>query len=313
MLLFKEKILAKYIIDTINKKQLENEELLINETEEKYFKQLSNVVKDIQNKFDNYKYILIAGPSSSGKTTTTKYLCEMFAEIGILANYVSLDDFFLDRTKTPVLPNGKKDYENIQALDINEMKKCFSELNKTGQAMFPEYNFFTGVNTKNKKLVKAKDNSIVIIEGNHAFNPVVKNCLGTDKIARIFIHPESSFINKNRENVIDPAQLRLIRRTIRDVGNRGYSPAHTFSIWNEVLIGEDKYITPYKHLADYVIDTVYAYEVMVYKPILKKMFKDEKLVECESILSVVENFNEIPLKKVPEKSLMWEFLKNLKV
>ena len=303
--------MSKYIIEKLNEQALKDKQTFIEKSEVKYFSQLKSIVKDAVK--NNIKFIFVAGPSSSGKTTTAKYLCSLINEFGKQSNYISLDDFFLNRVDAPLLPNGEKDYENIKALDINEMEKCFTKLSQTGCAYFPHYDFFTGINTKEVREVVLNQNSIIVVEGNHAFNPVVTNCIKGAKFIRVFVHPEHVFAHRSGEVIIDPFQLRLIRRTIRDVGNRGYKPEHTLNMWNAVRDGEDKYIFPYVHLADYVINTTYAYEVMVYRTILDKLLANTKNVECESMLSVVQNFVEIDVSEIPKKSLMWEFLANLKI
>ncbi len=303
--------MSKYIIEKINEQALKDKKQFIEKSEEKYFSQLHIIIKDAIK--HNVKFIFVAGPSSSGKTTTAKYLCSIINEQQKNANYISLDDFFLNRTDTPLLPNGEKDYENIKALDIAEMQKCFNTLIEKGIAHFPHYDFFTGINTKEVREVTLGENSIIVVEGNHAFNPVVTSCVDGAKFIRVFVHPEHQFANRDGKTIVDPFQLRLIRRTIRDVGNRGYKPEHTLKMWNSVREGEDKYIFPYIRLADYVINTTYAYEVMVYRTILDKLLAGTKNVECESMLSVVQNFVEINMNEIPEKSLMWEFLANLKI
>lgn len=303
--------MSKYIISKLNKEAKKDKQKFIEKSEEKYFKQLKSIVKDaIKN---DVKFLFVAGPSSSGKTTTAKYLCSYINEFNKNANYISLDDFFLNRADTPLLPNGDKDYESLHALDIKEMQKCFTSLIENGVAHFPHYDFITGINTKGVREVMLNTNSIIVVEGNHAFNPVVTNCVDGAKFYRVFIHPEHHFAADDGQTIIDSFQLRLIRRTIRDVGNRGYKPEHTLKMWNAVRAGEDKFIFPYIHLADYVINTTYAYEVMVYRTILDKLLANTKNVECESMLSVVQNFEEIEVSEIPKKSLMWEFLSNLKI
>ena len=303
--------MSKLIIDKLNKQAEKDKKLFIEKSEEKYFKQLSSIIKDaVKNKV---KFIFVSGPSSSGKTTTAKYLCAMIESYKMHSNYVSLDDFFKNRADTPLLPNGEKDFESLNALNIEEMQRCFSELLKNGVATFPKYDFFTGINTKNVNKIRLTNNSIVVIEGNHAFNPMVTQCVDGEKFIRVFVHPEHEFANSNRETVIDIYTLRLIRRTIRDVGNRGYKPEHTFQMWNTVRDGEVKYIYPYKHLADYVINTTYAYEVMVYKTILDKLLKNSKSEISKNLVNLVSPFNEIDVTEIPKNSLMWEFLSNLKL
>ena len=303
--------MSKLIISKLNNQAEKNRHEFIEKSEEKYFKQLASIIKDaVKNKV---KFIFVSGPSSSGKTTTAKYLCAMIESYKKHSNYVSLDDFFKNREDTPLLADGNKDYESLNALDIDEMKKCFSDLLQNGVANFPQYNFFTGINTKNVNKIRLTENSIFVIEGNHAFNPVVNQCVDGQKFIRVFVHPEHEFVNDEKETVIDVYTLRLIRRTIRDVGNRGYKPEHTFKMWNMVRDGEIKYIYPYKHLADYVINTTYNYEVMVYKTILGKLLKNAQGEVSKQLLKIVEPFAEIDVTQIPKNSLMWEFLSNLKI
>ncbi len=302
--------MSNYIIEKLNKEAEKDKLAFIDNCELRYFKQINSIVKDsIRNKV---KFIFVAGPSSSGKTTTAKYICKVIEQNGYNADYISLDDFFVDREKTPVLPNGKKDYESIKAIDIKEFARCMNNLTENKVAYFPEYDFITGLSQKNATRVELTEKSIIVIEGIHAFNPNITQYLVGEKIFKVFVYPEHNFVNLKNELVLSAVDLRLIRRTIRDVGNRGCAPEKTFDVWPEVLAGENQYIFPYKQLADYNLDTTYSYEVMIYRPLINRLLKNSGCEEAKTILNQVNQFLEIDLKHIPDKSLMWEFLSHLK-
>ena len=270
--------------------------------EEMYHSQINNAVDDIIKK--NAKIILLAGPSSSGKTTTSNLLKKKLNSKNIKCLSVSLDDFFLDREKTPLLPNGNYDYENITALDLEYFNVFVNDLYQKGVGLMPKYNFVTGKREEKYSKVKIDANTAVIIEGLHALNPTL---LETNQIVyRVYICPTSNF-DLNEKRIFDYTELRLLRRMLRDYLNRGRSIEKTLAGWQEVLDGEKLYIDPYKHLADSTIDSTHLYEPLVYANHLLPLLKNSEMEqELKQKLGVFEKINK---KYVPKDSLLNEFVK----
>ena len=291
-----------FFIEEINSLAKNDQQLLISMGEEMYHSQINNTVDDIIKK--GAKIILLAGPSSSGKTTTSKLIEQRLKAKNIKCLSVSLDDFFLDRDKTPLLPNGNYDYENITALDLEYFNEFVSDLYTKGSALMPKYNFVTGKREEEYSKVDIDKNTVVIIEGLHALNP---NLLYTDqKTYKVYICPTSNF-EIDGKILFDFRQLRQLRRMLRDYLNRGRSIAKTIAGWQEVLDGERLYIDPYKHLADSTIDSTHMYEPLVYANHLLPLLEDSK-VEQE-IKQKLNTLEKIDKKYVPDNSLLNEFIK----
>lgn len=289
----------------INELSTENPAKLIEDSEELYHKQIADIVNDIVTN-GNYKFILLAGPSSSGKTTTSNLICKSLAEHGFESLVVSLDDFYLNLETRPKLPNGEYDLENVTALDLNYLNKFVDDMFEKGEALMPEYNFKTGKREQEYKKIKLNPKTIVIMEGIHALNPILFKS-HQDAMYRIYICVNTNFEIDNQ--IIMPAQkVRLMRRLIRDYLNRGASLDKTFSMWQNVLNGEDLYIKPYKNTADYLINSTHAYEPLMYAEKLLPLLKQEQNEQAKPLIFMLEKCEKLSPSLLPENSLLHEFL-----
>lgn len=281
-------------------------EKLIVDAEKLYRKQMDRIVEDIiSNK--NIKIVLMAGPSSSGKTTSSNIIMSKLADKDYESIVVSMDNFFLNRDKTPLLPNGDYDFENVTALDLEYLHIFINDLFDKGEANMPIFNFKTGNREEEYEKIVVKQNTIVIIEGIHALNPIVfTNHL--ENMYRIYICVNSNFDNNN--TTIIPAQkLRLMRRIIRDYNHRGMSVSTTLKMWPNVLAGEDIYIKPYKNTADFLINSTHAYEPLMYAYKLLPILNNEEENEMIKLLkSMLEECQPISPEYMPADSLLHEFL-----
>ena len=291
-----------FFIEEINGLAKSDKDLLISMGEEMYHSQIDFAVNNII--AEKTDIILVAGPSSSGKTTTSKLIESKLEKKGIKCLSVSLDDFFLDRDKTPLLPNGNYDYENITALDLEYFNVFVNDLYTNGYALMPKYNFISGQREEKYTKVSIDENTKVVIEGLHALNP--KLISTNKKLYRVYICPSSNF-NMANDVVLDYTQLRLLRRLLRDYLNRGRTVEKTLEGWQEVLDGEKLYIDPYKHLANSTIDSTHMYEPLVYANHLLPLLKNS-LVEQE-LKQKLEKFEKLDKKFVPKNSLLNEFTK----
>ena len=295
-----------YNIKEVNTKIEENTRKLILDTESKYRSQLFALADKILHK-RSINMVLLAGPSCAGKTTTARLLQEIFEKRGKHVVTVSMDDFFIDRDKTPLLPNGLKDYDNPKAINTVQMKECFEELYKRGKAKFPIYDFISGKNIHDAKEIELKYNSIIIFEGLHVLNPYILGNLSETNYFTIYVNALSNFKSKNgKMNTVD---IRLLRRMIRDVGRRGKGIDATLKTWAEVCDAERKYINPYIKNAQEVVDTTHEYELGVFRSEFNELIKDNKSYARKiEFYEVLNSVNNIDKSILPDTTLMWEFI-----
>lgn len=272
---------------------------------------LAKIVDDICNKKD-IKFILIAGPSSSGKTTTTKRLASHFQALGYDPISISLDDYFVDRDVNPVDEDGNYDFECLEAIDVKLFNEHLSKLLNYESVSIPKYNFLTGKREITKDTIKINDKTIFLIEGLHALNDEVTKDIDNKYKYRIYLSPFIP-INIDRHNYVSTLDLRLLRRIVRDNRTRGYNVIKTIDHWQNVRNGEEKYIFPYIHQADAIINTALAYEVGVLKvyvePLLLSVSVNSKYYEeARRLIDFLKQFFPIPGEYVSDESILREFI-----
>lgn len=278
---------------------------LIKLSEENYVSQISKIVKNIVNN-KTTKFILIGGPSSSGKTTSSYIIQKKLLSYKITAKVISLDDFFLDRDQTPLLPNGDKDFDSLNSLDWTLFKTCMNKLITKKEALLPTYDFISGGKKYINEKTTLNNNELIIIEGLHALNPIINKYIPSEFLTKIYACPNSGF-NFLEEEKLNTYNLRLIRRIIRDAKTRGVSPTDTLVCWKNVRAAEKKYISPFKNQADFLIDTTHAYEPFVYKTIFSKLINNNT-IKLQELSKALEMFTEITPDNIPETSLLIEFV-----
>lgn len=258
------------------------------------------------------KLILIAGPSSSGKTTTTKRLATFLKAKGFDPVSLSTDDFFVDRENTPKNEKGKFDYECLQAIDLELFNKTLVGLLKGEEREIPEYNFVTGKKEFNNHRVKLNKNSIVLIEGLHCLNDDLVPYIKDENKFKIYLSPFIP-LNIDRHNYISTLDMRLIRRIVRDNRTRGKRVDQTIEEWQIVRAGEEKYIFPYIHQANVIINTALSYELGVLKiyaePLLYSVELDSPYYEeARRLLNSLKGFYPISSEYVKDDSILREFI-----
>ena len=271
---------------------------------------LSVARKIVDNKKDK-KIILLAGPSSSGKTTTTTKLCMYLKSFGLNPKMISMDDYFVDRDKTPVNEKGEKDYECFEAVDNKLLTKQINELLEGKEVMAPIYNFKEGVKEFVKELKLDKDD-ILLIEGIHALNPKVLKEIPAKNKFKIYLSALTE-LNIDYHNRFPTTDNRLLRRIIRDNRTRGYNVVDTLKVWNNVRSGEEKYIFPYQDEADVTINTALIYELGVLKtyvePLLYSVDEDSAYYEeAKRLLNILRLILPIPSESIPDDSILREFI-----
>lgn len=272
---------------------------------------LLNIAEEIVLNKDDYKVILLSGPSSSGKTTTSMKLSLYLKSLGLNPTHLSMDDYFLERDETPLGPNGKPDFESLNALDIKLFDSQISKLLKGTKVTVPTFNFISG-KKEYKRTIQMQKNDILIIEGLHALNEnILKNIPKKNKF-KVYISP-LTYLNIDDDNRISMTDLRLLRRIVRDNRTRGYSPSTTLNNWEDVRKGEEKYVFPYQDNANVMFNTSLAYELGVLKTYVEPLLytvkaDDPEYLTAKRLLELLKCVLPISSESVPQISIIREFI-----
>lgn len=258
------------------------------------------------------KLVLLAGPSSSGKTTSCKRLSIQLAVNGLKPLQISLDDYFVDRERTPKDENGEYDYESIYALDLQKINDQFNALFRGEEVELPKYDFQSGKSKKSGKRLKMNDNNVLVVEGIHALNPELTAQIPNEQIFRVYASALTTILLDNH-NYIPTTDNRLLRRIIRDYKYRGVSAQDTIHRWPSVRAGENKWIFPFQENADAMLNTAMLYELAVLKmqaePLLEQVPENcDEYAEAYRLLKFLKYFKGIPFNNLPPTSLLREFL-----
>mgnify|MGYP000902376920 FL=1 len=272
---------------------------------------LLNIAEEIVLNKDDYKVILLSGPSSSGKTTTSMKLSLYLKSLGLNPTHLSMDDYFLERDETPLGPNGKPDFESLNALDTKLFDSQISKLLKGTKVTVPTFNFISG-KKEYKRTIQMQKNDILIIEGLHALNEnILKNIPKKNKF-KVYISP-LTYLNIDDDNRISMTDLRLLRRIVRDNRTRGYSPSTTLNNWEDVRKGEEKYVFPYQDNANVMFNTSLAYELGVLKTYVEPLLytvkaDDPEYLTARRLLELLKCVLPISSESVPQISIIREFI-----
>ena len=273
-----------------------------------------NIAKVVDNIISNrdIKFILISGPSSSGKTTTTSRISSYLEALGYNTIKISLDDYFVDRDKNPVDENGKYDFECLEAIDVEAFNNDLNRLLNGEEITLPTYNFITGKREYSKDKVMMKENTIFLIEGLHALSDDLTINVEDKYKYKIYLSPFIP-LNIDEHNYVSTIDLRLLRRIVRDNRTRGYDIFKTIDNWQKVRYGEEKYIFPYIHQANVIINTALAYEIGVLKvfvePLLLSVGVDSNYYEeARRLIDFLKQFFPIPGEYVNDESILREFI-----
>lgn len=258
------------------------------------------------------KFIMIAGPSSSGKTTSTRVLGSYLRSKGYDPICLSTDDYFVDRIDTPKDEFGNFDFECLNAVDTKQFNEDLMRLLKGEEINVPTFNFITGQREYHNHLVKLNENSIILIEGLHSLNDDLTPGIPDRYKYKIYLSPFIP-LNIDRHNYISTLDLRLIRRIVRDNRTRGYTVSEVIEKWQSVRNGEEKYIFPFTHQADMIINTALPYELGVLKvyaePLLLSIDTDSKYYEeARRLLKFLRSFYAITSEYVSKSSILREFI-----
>ncbi|MEO0293974.1 MAG: nucleoside kinase [candidate division WOR-3 bacterium] len=284
---------------------------ILNIAEVLHSEKITEICRKIIKRRKEIHIVLIGGPSSSGKTTFSKRLGIHLRSHGFFPVCVSLDDYFLERSETPQYKDGTHFFDSIYALDLKLFREHILNLLKGEKVRLPRFNFKTGKREYQKKLTELEENSILIVEGLHTFNPEVLKGINVNPFL-IYVSPLTQ-LNINRVNRIPTRDLRLLRRIFRDTRYRGHDAEYTLKKWESVKDGEEQFIFPYQERADVMFNSSLVYELAVLKAFLETPLRcvpTSSPFYCEALrlLTFLSHFLDIQEKEIPRTSILREFI-----
>jgi len=274
-------------------------------------KKIAEVAQRVADHSETARVVLIAGPSSSGKTTFSKRLTVQLLAQGISPFPLEMDNYFVDREQTPRDAKGEFDFERLEALDFQRMADDLHRMLRGEEVQLPRYNFKTG-HSEAGEIVHLKPGQLVILEGIHGLNPRLLPGFPADQTFRIYVSCLTQ-LNLDRHNRISTTDSRLIRRIVRDARERGYSANQTINRWESVRRGEKLHIFPFQEFADEMFNSALVYELAALKktaePLLRQVpFGGEAYIEAKRLLAFLEWFLPIDEELIPDNSIVREFI-----
>ena len=273
-------------------------------------KTIGNIAAQIAEK--RKKLIMIAGPSSSGKTTFSRRLSIQLMALGLHPHPITVDNYFRDRELAPIGPDGKKNFESIQCVDIEKFNEDMLKLLRGERVELPAYNFITGKREYRGNFCQLGNQDVLVIEGIHCLNDAMSEALPQDARFKIYISALTQ-INVDAHNRIPTTDGRLLRRIVRDNRTRGYSAKDTIAMWDSVRRGEDQNIFPYQESADVMVNSSMIYELSVLKlfaaPLLFQIQPGEpEYPEAKRLLKFLDYILPISPELIPKNSILREFI-----
>lgn len=272
---------------------------------------VTEIARQIAERHEQIRVVLIAGPSSSGKTTFSKRLSVQLLACGVSPFPIELDNYFVDRDDTPRDENGEFDFEALGALDTQRLSSDLKRLIQGETVKLPRYNFITGQSEPGEE-VRIRQDEIIILEGIHGLNPNLLPTLSQDLTFRIYVSALTQ-LNLDRHNRVSTTDTRMIRRIVRDTRDRGYNALITIQRWESVRRGEKRYIFPFQENADVFFNSALVYELSALKPIAEPLLRQvpydtPEHVEAKRLLAFLEWFIPIDSDLIPDNSILKEFL-----
>ena len=285
---------------------------LIRIAEAYYNSQISRIVDEIITCKNDIKLILIAGPSSSGKTITSKKLEIYLQSQGLKTHPICLDDYFVDRDDTPMDEDGNYDFESLDAIDIELFNQHLAKLLNGERVLLPQYNFINGIREYKNRWLQLGDKDIIIVEGLHGLNEELTMAIEKKNKYKIYISPLTQ-LNIDLHNRIHTGDTRKLRRIVRDNKYRGYNAGDTLRMWDQIRSGEEKYVFRYQDEADVIINSALVYELGVLKTFAEPLLfsvdeNDDVYPEALRLINFLRNFLPMPSDRVPKDSILREFI-----
>lgn len=284
----------------------------VRDTEKAFHGDLHRIAAQLAKEDPPCRLVMLAGPSSSGKTTTANLLAEAIRREGVGSVVLSLDDFYLGENNAPLLPSGQRDYESVKALNLPEIQHCLSDLIRQSRCEMPTFNFEIHMPFETRRRVELGERDIAVVEGIHALNPLLIQDLPALRVRRIYISVKQGIRAQGTE-LFGPNEVRLVRRIVRDHRFRGTAPERTLLMWANVMAGERKYVKPFRKNADFTINSLHEYEPCVLKrdavELLHTVPKESPVAGyARKLLDGMEHFLPIDGDLVPKNSVLREFL-----
>jgi uridine kinase len=286
-----------------------NEVILVSEA--LHTQQISNIATMIRDQKEEVRVILIAGPSSSGKTTFSKRLAIQLLSEGISPFALEMDNYFVDREATPKDENGQYDFENLEALNRRLLNDHIKRLTAGERVQLRHYNFKTGINEPGEE-VQLSPGQMIILEGIHGLNPKLLEFFPEEQTFRIYVSCLTQ-LNLDRHNRISTTDTRELRRILRDATDRGYSAQQTIANWENVRRGEKRHIFPYQENANVMFNSALAYELTALKPLVEPLLRQVpygtmEYIEAKRLLKFLQWFLPIDSEYIPDNSILREFI-----
>lgn len=302
-----------WTLQKINEEATKRPKEFINYVETAFKKQITETVDYIEKKRPECKILMISGPSSSGKTTTANMIKDELMRRNIWTTVISLDDFYVGIARLPLLKDGSKDFESINGLDIEQVKKAIKGIVYEGFCDMPIYDFSTMAPSTKRRQIKLPENGMIIIEGLHALNPIITEDLPLESVFKIYVNVEND-VDLGDNKIISAKSIRLTRRVLRDFYFRDTSAIRTILMWNNVCRGENLYIKPLREESNIAINSFHAYELGIMAAQMADLCKTvtEDLEIYDSIARLcakLAKFEPISDTLVPADSLLKEFIK----
>ncbi len=272
---------------------------------------LLEIARAIEQRRNEVKVILIAGPTSSGKTTTNRKLSMYLRSFGMNPIPLSMDDYFKDRNETPLGIDGEPDFECLDAVDLELFNNQIASLLKGETVTVPTFNFLIGMKEFKKK-IHLGENELLLIEGIHGLNPTILKDIPKSQKCKIYLSPLTT-LSIDNQNRIPSTDNRLLRRVVRDNKTRGYKVEDTLKIWSKVRAGEEKYIFPYQDEGDFIFNTSLIYELGVLKTYVEPLLysvdaSSPYYEEAKRLINFLRAFLPIPSEDIPDDSILREFI-----
>ncbi|MBQ1235318.1 MAG: hypothetical protein IIX77_06820 [Oscillospiraceae bacterium] len=273
-----------------------------------YDRNIEDVAEGIAAQVAEKPLIMLSGPSASGKTTTANLLAKKLTDMGVPAQVVSLDDFYLGPARCPRREDGTIDFETVFALDVVLCNRCLQQLLNEGEAVFPIYDFVTKERAKQTKTITLPKGGAVIVEGLHALNPILTSGI-IGHYATVYTTAMDRYIGKHE--ILKTNDIRLIRRLVRDLKHRNIGAAETVDMWHDVCYGEAAYIKPYRSDCDYYVNSSFWYEPGLYTPYLQEVANTTPYPQrgrVEKLLEKLEPFVPVDVSFVKKDAMIREFI-----
>ena len=299
-------------INRINEMAKSDAKAFVDMTEESYRNELCQIAERILTIPAKRHIIMLSGPSSSGKTTSAQKLADEFRLKGCEVQHISMDNFYLGKDNVRKLPNGKPDFESVEALDIPLVKRSVRELSETGRCDIPKYDFKESRRTDIIQHLELSSNAVIIIEGIHALNPIFDDVAAAENASKIYISVKQG-VKNGEDYVLTNREIRCIRRLVRDNSFRQAPPEKLLAMWGDIVDGEKKYIRPYRYTGDFTINSIHIYEPCIMKESAIKLLKQinensEYYMTAQHLIKSLSGFESMDMSLIPENSLMREFI-----